>query len=251
MRVLLPTWLLVPLVITAELVLIGLGTWQWQRLGQKQALEAAFVARTSGQPLAVAALDAMPEAERDFQLVGLAGRWDTEHLFRVSNRYRVDTRSGAALQGEDAIVPLLLDDGRGVLVDRGWYPVTERERVLGELRAQTRGEIHGLSRRHPDLSGGPLSSGAWSRFDAVSIAATLPYPTTGWVLIEGDMLAEDAALPSQLPATGWLPFKNDVPHLEYAMTWWGLALVLPVFVVARSFATRRGRPTAPDPLTSL
>jgi surfeit locus 1 family protein len=249
-RVVLPIWLLVPLVIAAELVLLGLGFWQWQRYGAKQELEAAFRARTAGAPLAVAQLDALPEADRDFQLVQLSGRWDTDHLFRVSNRYR------SSIRGEEAIVPLLLDEGggggRAVLIDRGWYPLEERERVLAELSAQTQGTVHGLTRRRPDLSGGPLTNGTWSRFDAPTMAATLPYPTAGWVLIEGDLVAaDDLGASRQLPVTGWVPFQNEIPHFEYAMTWWGMALILPVFMAARVITGRKRTAEAGDAIASL
>lgn len=237
MRLKLPVWALVPLVLAAEAVLIGLGFWQWQRYGAKQELEAAFIQRTSGAPLSVAQVDALPDAERDFQLVQVSGRWDVEHLFRVSNRYR------ASILGEEAVVPLVLDDGRAVLVNRGWYPSDQRDRILADFRDQSRGDIRGLTRRHPDLNGGPLQNGTWSRFDVVSMAKTLPYPSVEWSVIEGDMLNEQASdlPPATIPATGWFPFRSDIPHLEYALTWWGLALVLPVFVGARAFTERAAR----------
>lgn len=246
MRLTLPLWVLIPLVLAAEAVLLGLGLWQWRRYEAKQELQASFVARTSSAPLTVAQLDALPEPERDFQLVQLSGRWDTERLFRVSNRYR------SSFQGEEAVVPLVLDDGRAVLVNRGWYPIEERDRVLAQLRAATRGEVHGLSRRRPDLSGGPLTNGTWSRFDAPSMAATLPYPAVAWVLIEGDMVsAEELGVGRDLPVTGWVPLQSEIPHFEYAMTWWGMALVLPVFLVARAISGRRARPSSGDATASL
>lgn len=241
----LPLWLLVPLIIAAEVVLLGLGYWQWQRHQAKQALEADFIARTAGAPLTVAQLDALPEEKRDFQLVQISGRWDTDRLFRVSNRYR------SAFPGEEAVVPLVLDDGRAVLVNRGWYPLEERENVLARLRAEPRGEVHGLARRRPDLSGGPIAKGTWSRFDAPAMAATLPYPPAGWVLIEGDLVtAEELAATRELPVTGWLPFQSEIPHFEYALTWWGIALVLPVFLVARFVSGRRSA-SPHDPVASL
>jgi surfeit locus 1 family protein len=246
MHLVLPRWALALVILAAEAVLVTLGMWQWQRLGEKRALEAAFDARTAGAPLAAAEVDALPASERDFQVVTLTGRWDTERLFRVSNRYR------ASLLGEEAVVPLVLADGRSVLVNRGWYPVEERERVLAELRAQTAAQTKGQVRQRPDLNGGPLSNGTWSRFDVRAMGAALPYPTTGWAVIEGERIESDAIPASrQLPVNGWYPFRNTVPHLEYALTWWGLALVLPVFAVTRFVLRRRSDEEPPDPLASL
>lgn len=235
MRFVLPTWLLATLIVVAEVMLVLLGVWQWQRNHEKQQLVAAFEERAARPPLAAAEVDATPPDERDFEVAGIEGRWDTEHIFRVSNRYR------SAIQGEEAIVPLILPDGRGVLVNRGWYPLEERDRVLGELRSQTQGRVEGQVRRRPDLSGGPLSNRTWSRFDAPSMAATLPYPTSGWALIEGKRIETDSIPPGvTLPLTGWYPFVNTIPHLEYALTWWGLAAVFPVFSLVRFGMQRRG-----------
>lgn len=237
MRLILPTWLLVLLIVAAEVVLVSLGAWQWQRLGEKRDLEDAFDARASAAALAAADVDALSVSERDFQAVALSGNWDTEHLFRVSNRYRT------SIQGEDAIVPLILTDGRAVLVNRGWYPIEERDRVLAELRAQTATStpIRGQVRVRPDLNGGPLANGTWSRFDVRAMGASLPYPTAGWTVIEGARVdGEVPPISRELPVTGWLPYRNTVSHLEYALTWWGLALVLPVCAVSRFVLRRRG-----------
>lgn len=237
MRLVLPAWALVLLVLAAEVVLVTLGWWQWQRLGEKRALEAAFDARSAAAPLAAADVDALPVTERDFQVVALTGRWDTERLFRVSNRYRT------SIQGEEAIVPLVLADGRAVLINRGWYPIEERDRVLAELRAQasTPAPVRGQVRVRPDLNGGPLANGAWSRFDIAAMAVSLPYPTSAWAVLEGERVEGDTPpISRQLPVTGWLPYRSTVSHFEYALTWWGLALVLPVFAVSRFVLRSRG-----------
>ena len=237
MRLVLPGWVLAVLVVLAELTLLALGAWQWQRLGEKRELEAAFDARTAGAPLAAADIEALPPGDRDFQVVSLSGRWDTEHLLRVSNRYRT------SILGEEAIVPLVLADGSAVLVNRGWYPIEERDRVLTELRAQsvTNEPLRGQVQQQPDLDGRPLPNGTWSRFDVASMAASLPYPAHGWAVIEGERVEGDTPpISRQLPVTGWLPYRNTIPHFEYALTWWGLALVLPVVAAARLLQRRRG-----------
>ena len=237
MRLVLPGWVLAVLVVLAELTLLVLGAWQWQRLEQKRELEAAFEARTAGAPLAAAEVEALPPGDRDFEVVALNGRWDTERLFRVSNRYR------SSILGEEAIVPLLLADGSAVLVNRGWYPIEERDRVLAELRGQsvTNGPVSGQVQQRPDLDGRLLSNGTWSRFDVASMGASLPYPSHRWAVIEGARVDGDTPpISRQLPVTGWIPYRNTVPHFEYALTWWGLALVLPVVAVARLLQRRRG-----------
>jgi cytochrome oxidase assembly protein ShyY1 len=237
MRLVLPGWVLAILVVLAELTLLVLGAWQWQRLDQKRELEAAFDARTAGAPRAAAEVEALPPAERDFEVISLTGRWDTERVFRVSNRYR------NSILGEEAIVPLVLADGSAVLVNRGWYPIEERDRVLAELRADSvaSAPVRGQVQQRPDLDGRALTNGTWSRFDVTSMGASLPYPTHGWAVIEGERVEGDTPpISRELPVTGWIPYRNTVPHFEYALTWWGLALVLPVVAVARLLQRRRG-----------
>src|SRR5580704_4107088 len=102
--------------LAAFAVLIGLGTWQIDRLHWKEALIAA---RTAAVAAAPADLPRTLEAARplDFHRVRAAGvlLHDREILVHAIERQR-----GAA--GYLVLTPMRLEEGAVVLVERGWVP---------------------------------------------------------------------------------------------------------------------------------
>jgi surfeit locus 1 family protein len=224
---------MVPALVLGFLFLAALGVWQLGRYDFKQDLESRRDAAIAAPPLDAAASAALAPDELDFRRVQLDGRWDFEHTFTLGNRFRF------SILGEELVVPLLLDGRDAVLVNRGWYPTSERDRVVARLSAEPAGSVEGLAR---DLSAGTATltaAGTWTRFHPASMAAGLPYPVQPWGVIEGGLI-ERAALapPAELPVQGYLAFDDDVAHLEYAVTWFGLAITLAVTAYLRLWRTR-------------
>lgn len=217
-----PLSIAVPLLALATTVLVALGVWQIARWDYKQGLTAVRDARTAAAPLDIRDTASAPRAEEiDYRRVVLTGRWDHEHSLTVANSYRFGIR------GEEVVVPLLpADGGPAVLVDRGWYPLTERERVLAGLQQQATVRVPGLAR---DFGRGTMQRGqaGWRRFDVASMAPAVPYPVTTWGVIEGELLDQPPLTPPPtLPVQGYVRYEDTVPHLEYALTWFGMAVTL-------------------------
>ena len=230
------SWLLVPLIAVAVVTLLALGVWQWGRYSDKQDLEAQYDARTDADPVDFPAALALTPDELDFHRVALDGRWDTENVLTITSRFR------DGIRGEELVVPLVAEDGSAVLVNRGWYPLEEREAVVAALASDGPTRVEGLARWAEDGGGRETGEGDWNRFDPAAMAATLPYEAEAWGVIEGAERT-GSILPSRAdsyPMGGWVRYDNTVPHFEYALTWWGLAAVLVVTAVAR-FVLRRGR----------
>ena len=217
-RLLWPALVGLPLLI----ILLGLGTWQAQRLVWKTDLleriadaEAAPPAPFSDPPLPYAKLEAV-------------GRFDhgREALLGVEIRAN---RMGARL-----IVPFLRDSSPPMLVDRGWVPVDGLaglprpegvQRITGYVRF---GEAAGRFAAQDDVAGR-----RFYHFDPVAIGAALGLPGTapyGLVLLgPGGSLPEPA---QSLPR----PRNN---HLGYAITWYGLALSLVGVFAAFAWLNRK------------
>ena len=107
--------------------LIGLGIWQLERASWKQGLIDDQAERAQQAPVLLKLL-----LERDESLqyrpVAVRGYYDLEHQLLLDNR----THQGHA--GYHVLTPLLLgDQGRAVLVNRGWVPVGEYRARLPEL----------------------------------------------------------------------------------------------------------------------
>jgi surfeit locus 1 family protein len=214
--------LLWPGVMTAAMlaVLLGLGTWQVERLHWKQGV-LSQIARAEAAP-AVPLTDT-PEPYTKVQVTGHL-RDDLSASFGAEVR---DTPVGTQL-GTQLIVPLERDDGIAILVDRGWVP-DRRPRPLAQTEAVV--TIEGYVR--PSDTPGMFSatdSPAARRF------YTLDAPTIG------KDLGLDRVAPFILVALG-PPSPERFPdpaqhlprppnnHLSYAITWYGLAIALVVVFV--------------------
>lgn len=110
----------------------GLGIWQLQRAAEKRAVIASL---EDGRQPVLQRLPGTPTALREAarREVRIEGRYEGERQFLLDNRI-LEGRPGF-----DVLTPLVLDDGRRVLVDRGWVaagpgrePVESVELALAE-----------------------------------------------------------------------------------------------------------------------
>jgi surfeit locus 1 family protein len=243
-------FLVLPLIVLAFVVLVGLGIWQLQRNDWKQGLVEERTQRTAALPVPATAIFDAPADDIDYRRAVVIGQWDHEHSLILANRVRFATR------GEELVTPLLLPEGRAVLVNRGWYPETERDAVLADLEGTSDAEAVGLVRYVGDIGGRQTPAGTWTRLDTAAIGATLPYEVADWYLVEGELL-EDGARPGDgLPVQGFAAFTNSTPHMQYALTWFGLAVALVVVALFRLVYAPRHEaewvhepPEDPDPAT--
>lgn len=106
---------LVPTIATVlgVIVFVVAGNWQRGRMEQKQALKARYDAASAAAPMPLPA-GAPDWSALRYARVELAGRYDAARQILVDNR----VHGGRA--GYGVVAPLVLDDGRAVLVDRGW-----------------------------------------------------------------------------------------------------------------------------------
>jgi surfeit locus 1 family protein len=219
-----PRRLIRPLLVALPvlLVLLGLGTWQAQRLVWKTEILDRIAAAEAGPALP------LPAAPQPFTKVEAAGRFDHGREALVGLEMR-----GATL-GSRLVTPLLREGAPAILVDRGWVPLERRQavdhpehpvRVTGWVRPAERAGIFAAT---DDTAGRRFYT-----FDPAAIGAALGLPQVapfGLVALgEGRGLPEpDRRLPR--------PSNN---HLGYAITWYGLAAALAgVFLV---WARRRLR----------
>jgi surfeit locus 1 family protein len=215
-------------------VLLGLGPWQLDRLAWKRDLIALRDAQLAA-PAAPLPADAADWRSWDFRPVVVHGefRHDLEQLFGV-----------AAIDGQvghHVLTPLVRSDGTAVLVDRGWvpadraHPAARREgQVAGPLKVSGIARYRGSDRPSwftPD--NGPDQS-LWYWYDLPALEAAL-----GLELLPVAMEADASPNPGGLPIGGQTRTELPNNHLQYAITWYGLAAGL--FVIWISFGLARGR----------
>jgi len=125
----------------AVLVLLALGTWQVMRQRDADAATSEREASVTAPPIEWRADPPLTTEEMDFHRLRVDGRWDNDRTMILANVIRYDTR------GEEVVTPLLPDNGGpAVLVNRGWYPIAERDRILMQLAGEERATVEGLAR---------------------------------------------------------------------------------------------------------
>lgn len=209
-----PSLLASLMAVPAVAVMVGLGVWQLQRLEWKEALLARMEERIHAPPVPLPAAVDDPDSI-DLRPVTVAG------MLLDSRSQKVPARPLQGRAGYEIVTPVERAEGAPVLVNRGWVPLDYRPAPGPDRPVSWRGVA-----RVP-------GAGGWVHIpelaSAAGIGAALP------VVVE--------ALPGQEPAgapAGIEP-RSDLPnnHLQYALTWFGLAATLAVIVVL--FQHRRPR----------
>jgi len=200
-------------------ILIGLGTWQLQRLAWKRDLldRIAALQAAPAQPIGAVLERLAAGADADFTRVTATcpGLGAAPFLEFYSVR---DGQAGSRL-----ISACRVETGRyaSVLVDRGFVAdtISARPPVAASADPMT---VTGVLRQ-PETGNAfsaPNQPGRWYTRDVAAMAAQLRAPSPAPLFL----MAETASNPewkALVPA----PIPTDIPnrHLEYALTWYGLA----------------------------
>jgi len=214
-------------------ILVSLGAWQVNRLQWKLGLIAQVNRNMHAAPLSPDEALAMGPAAQ-YHRVALDGRFDN-----AKETYIFGTDAGAPVYR--VIVPFTARDGGVFLLDRGIVPKEKLDpatRLAGQIVAEA--HVVGVWRT-PDLPGAftpppDTAHRIWFAHDLNGIAkfdgiAKLAAP----VVIEADATPNVGGWPKGGQTV--VMFRNE--HLQYAITWFGLAVVL--FGVYIAYHVSRGR----------
>ena len=238
-----PIWRVVKILILllAFAILMALGTWQVQRLHWKEGLLADIAARRAAPAVQLAAIEAMAPDDIEYRNVTATG-----HYLNDKERHFFATYDGVT--GFYIYTPLQLDDGRYLFVNRGFVPYEAKQPQL-RMQGQLTGEqtVVGLARAK-------LLAKPSSLVPDNDVAKNIFYWKDLDVMAASDGLEKDKVVPffvdaDKTPNPNGLPVGGvtivDLPndHLQYAVTWYGLAAVLAA-IVAISWWRKR-HPDAP------
>ncbi|HUK08216.1 MAG TPA: SURF1 family protein [Stellaceae bacterium] len=219
-------------------VLIGLGTWQIQRLHWKEGLIAQRDAALSAPPVPLPR-NAAAAAELDFHRVEAEGQFLHEHEFYLNATERRSGRGGFLV-----LTPLRLEDGAIVLVERGWVPPEQRDPATrGAGNASGIVSVEGLLRMPSGDRGWfvPANDPTHNQWFYVDLPAMARADSLSGLLpfyIE----AGPAPNPGGLPLGGQAETELVNNHLQYAITWFSLAGILVVFYLLVLRRERADRP---------
>jgi len=219
-------WAAMVLGLAGLALLIGLGSWQMNRLAWKDALLASIEQRTHAAPRPIAEID------RQFSRDGDVEYWPVEAMgafLHDKERHFLATFDGQS--GFFVYTPLGLADGRVVFVNRGFVPYDRKEattRVPGQVAGLA--TINGLARN--PLPARPSSivpdnepdKNVFYWKDLRSMATSAGVDPSR--LLPFFIDAGPAANPGGLPVGGVTIVDLPNNHLQYAVTWYGLAAAL-------------------------
>ncbi|MCA3452089.1 MAG: SURF1 family protein [Rhodobacter sp.] len=189
-------------------ILIALGSWQVQRLAWKQGILAQISARLTDPPVA---LPAVPDPAADKYLpVRVAGRFTGPEIDVLASL------KGAGA-GYRVIAAFQTDDGRRIMIDRGFLPEDQRDRPRTVTAASILGTLHWPDETDSFTPPPDAARAIWFARDVPAMAAVLG---TEPVLIVARGATGDGITPLPVDTQG---IPNN--HLNYALTWFSLAAV--------------------------
>ena len=209
-------------------VLVGLGAWQLERLEWKTALIADLQQRSTASPIALDAALASP-ATSEYRPVRVTGRWlHDREMPLLARTYRGEP-------GVHIVTPLALSDGRRLLINRGWVPLSAQDAALrsdglpeGIVTLVGLVRLGGWDGREFLRPENDPSENAWLWMDLprMAEAAGLSQPVTDLYL---SALADQHA--GRYPLGGQTRVELNNNHLQYAITWFTLAAAAVVIFV--------------------
>jgi surfeit locus 1 family protein len=224
----------------AFITLLALGTWQVQRLHWKENLIATIEARRSAAPLTLAEIEARYQSTGDVDYTPVAATGTFRH---GGERHFLATWKGQS--GFFVYTPLELADGRFVFVNRGFVPYALKDpakRPQGQVEGEV--AVTGLARNalpQKPSSLVPDNDPAknvfyWKDRDAMARSAGLRAAAE---IVPVFIDAGAAPNPGGFPIGGVTLIGLPNSHLQYAVTWYGLAAAL-VGVLGVALWRRRG-----------
>ncbi|WP_414692882.1 SURF1 family protein [Pararhizobium sp.] len=225
------------LLFTVLAILLSLGTWQVQRLHWKEALLAEIDQRRHAPPADLATIEALAKqgGDVDYRTMRVTGAY-------INNKERHFFATYEGRTGYYIYTPLQRADGRILFVNRGFVPFENKEpemRKLGQLTGEQ--TVTGLARAK--LAAKPSwvvpdndivkNIFYWKDLDVMASSTGLDPASVVPFFMDADATPHEGGM----PIGGVTQFDLPNSHLQYAVTWYGLAAAL--VVVSGLFIFRR------------
>ncbi|MEQ9519862.1 MAG: SURF1 family protein [Parvibaculum sp.] len=214
-------------------ILLWLGTWQLQRLEWKLGVIAKLEERLNTDPVPLGREALADDDEyRRFQIRGAFTPGVEFHWLTTSDEFGI---------GYLVFAPFKLDDGRFVIVNRGFVPQALKDKA--EARKAPPDRIN-VRARVPEVPGrldaaNDEAANIWFTRDTVRMAALTGETPFLPLYFEEEAGEEGQTEPQAWPKPGASHVTIVNNHLDYALTWYGLGLVLVVIYFA--FHLSQGR----------
>ncbi|MBO9435572.1 SURF1 family protein [Ruegeria sp. R13_0] len=208
-------------------VLLWLGTWQVQRLAWKQEILSEIDSRIAAEPVPLP--QQVSEDADKYLPVTISGDMEPGEIHVLVSVKQV----GAGYR----IIQSFSTEDRTILVDRGFVPTTAKQtdRLTGPM--EVTGNLHWPDEIDSYTPDADIDSNIWFARDVPNLAAALGAEP---ILLIARSRTDPGVTPLPVDTAG---IPND--HLQYAITWFGLALVWAA--MTGYFLWRNRAPSESDP----
>lgn len=242
-------WVILTLIALALIpTMIELGFWQLHRHEHRVALNKVISDSLAAKPVPAESLTSPgSEVKHDdvYRRVTAKGRFDPAHEVVVRRRTNSDDEVGFHV-----LTPFVLDDGRVLVVNRGWIPADGAQTAFPKIPAPASGEITVMGRLMADET---------TAVSGIKDVAGLPDRQV--MLINSEQQAQRLGKPvlgGHIEMTAPEP-QGDTPelipdpdhssigsHMAYAIQWWLFTAGVPVgwVILARREARDRAEAAA-------
>ncbi|SEO96284.1 surfeit locus 1 family protein [Salinihabitans flavidus] len=196
--------------IVGTAILLSLGAWQVQRLAWKEAVLAQIDSRIADDPVPLPA-DPAPDAH-GFLAVKTRGTITGDELHVLAS-----TRDLGAVYR--VIAAFETEDGRRIMVDRGVIPTEEKNAPRAPVDVTLTGNLHWPEETDSFTPEADPEANIWFARDVPAMARALETEPV-LIVVRETSQSDPAVTPLPVSSAG---IPND--HLEYAVTWFGLAAV--------------------------
>ena len=218
-------WIIVTVLVVLGMIgLERLGEWQWDRMLQKRAFNTMMAERWNKEPFDLTH-NALPGdlGELEYRRVQAQGTFDYGEQILISNQ----VFNGTA--GYVVVTPLVMSEGRAVLVARGWVPAGQAApEQWAQLEEPSNAPVVGLVRqsqapRTGESTPPALAQREWYRIDVPAIQAQMPYKLEAAYI---EQMPEPGRPFDQVPIRAEPIPLDEGNHLSYSIQWFTFALVL-------------------------
>jgi surfeit locus 1 family protein len=239
--------LLIPALL-AFAALVALGTWQIERKAWKEGLIATLAERLATPPTRLpppATWAALDQAGNEYRRVTFKAEFEPVErapVLATGSAFRPDVTG----PGYWIFTPARLADGGVVVVNRGFVPLADAKTLPNSLDpglVDITGAIRWPEAPNWFTPKADPAQNLWFVRDPAAIAAAKAWGPVSPFYVE---------LESPVPPGGWPQPGKLVPnlpnnHLQYAVTWYGLALVLVVVFAVWARSSFRSAGEAREP----
>jgi surfeit locus 1 family protein len=227
-------WWTTLIVIAGIGVAVRLGFWQLSRHAQRQAVIRQV---QSVQAMPILDLNQSPFADNlqdmEFRQVTVRGQYDFDNQLALRNQVRA--RMSGTDPGIALVTPLLISDGKAVLIERGWIPLDYSSpaswrqfdepglvQVDGIIRLSLEKGEMGSALVDPTLTPGQFRLDVWNFINLPRIQQQIPYPILD-IYIQQAPGTNPGSLPFRLMEQ---PDLDPSTHIGWALQWFFFAGLL-------------------------